>query len=144
MQLQTGAMPDAKNAKGLTVSVEVSPGELIDKITILEIKSERIADPDKLANVRHELELLRGIRAAQLSEDAELARLAGELKQVNETLWQIEDDIRDCERAKDFGPRFVELARSVYRANDRRAALKREVGELFGGAIVEEKSYSEY
>lgn len=144
VQLQTGAMPDAKNAKGLTVSVEVSPGELIDKITILEIKSERIADPDKLANVRHELELLRGIRAAQLSEDAELARLAGELKQVNETLWQIEDDIRDCERAQDFGPRFVELARSVYRANDRRAALKREVGELFGGAIVEEKSYSEY
>ncbi|MEE8188280.1 MAG: DUF6165 family protein [Kiloniellales bacterium] len=137
-------MPDAKNAKGLTVSVEVSPGELIDKITILEIKSERIADPDKLANVRHELELLRGIRAARLREDAELARLAGELKQVNETLWQIEDDIRDCERAKDFGPRFVELARSVYRANDRRAALKREVGELFGGAIVEEKSYSEY
>ncbi len=134
-------MPDIK---GLTVSVEISPGELIDKVTILEIKAARIGDDEKLANVRHELDLLAGIRAKNLSESADLAALEAGLKQANEALWQIENDIRDCERAKDFGPRFVELARSVYRTNDRRARLKREIGELFGAGIVEEKSYSDY
>ncbi len=134
-------MPDIK---GLTVFVEISPGELIDKVTILEIKAARIGDDEKLANVRHELDLLSGIRAKNLSESAELAALEAGLKQANEALWQIENDIRDCERAKDFGPRFVELARSVYRTNDRRAQLKREIGELFGAGIVEEKSYSDY
>ncbi len=134
-------MPDIK---GLTVSVEISPGELIDKVTILEIKAARIGDDEKLANVRHELDLLSGIRAKNLSESAELAALEAGLKQANEALWQIENDIRDCERAKDFGPRFVELARSVYRTNDRRAQLKREIGELLGAGIVEEKSYSDY
>lgn len=134
-------MPDTK---GLTVSVEISPGELIDKITVLEIKAARIGDAKKLANVRHELGLLTGIRAKNLSESAALAALEAGLKHTNEALWQIEDDIRDCERAKDFGARFVELARSVYRTNDRRAQLKREIGELFGTGIVEEKSYSDY
>lgn len=134
-------MPDIK---GLTVSVEISPGELIDKITVLEIKAARIGDAKKLANVRHELDLLTGIRAKNLSESAALTALETELKHTNEALWQIEDDIRDCERAKDFGPRFVELARSVYRTNDRRAQLKREIGELLGAGIVEEKSYSDY
>ncbi len=134
-------MPDIK---GLTVSIEISPGELIDKVTILEIKAARIGDAEKLANVRHELDLLAGIRAKNLSESADLTALEAGLKQTNEALWQIEDDIRDCERAKDFGPRFVELARSVYRTNDRRAQLKREIGELFGAGIVEEKSYSDY
>ena len=100
--------------------------------------------PKKLTNVRHELDLLKRIRAKNLSESADLAALEAELKDANETLWQIEDDIRDCERAKDFGPRFVELARSVYRTNDRRARLKREIGELFGAGLVEEKSYSDH
>ncbi|MEE8506438.1 MAG: DUF6165 family protein [Kiloniellales bacterium] len=134
-------MPDTK---GLTVSVEISPGELIDKITVLEIKAARIGDAKKLANVRHELDLLTVIRAKNLSESAALTALETGLKHTNEALWQIEDDIRDCERAKDFGPRFVELARSVYRTNDRRAQLKREIGELLGAGIVEEKSYSDY
>ena len=135
-------MPDPNSAKGVTV--EISPGELIDKITILEIKSEKIAEPEKLLNVRYELDLLSGIREAAFAPSPELARLTSELKEVNQALWQIEDEIRDCERAKDFGPGFVALARSVYLKNDRRAALKREVSALLGSAIVEEKSYAPY
>lgn len=127
-----------------TITIEVSPGELIDKITILEIKEERIAEPARLANIRYELGLLRAVRAEHLADSAALARLEGELKSVNETLWQVEDDIRDCEAAGDFGPRFIELARAVYRTNDRRAVLKREIGALFGARLVEEKSYRDY
>ena len=126
------------------ITIEISPGELIDKITILEIKSERIRDAARLENVRYELGLLRAVRAARLADSAELAGLEGDLKSVNEMLWQVEDDIRACEADGDFGPRFVELARSVYRANDRRAALKREIGALLGARLVEEKSYRDY
>jgi Family of unknown function (DUF6165) len=122
--------------------VPVSLGELIDKITILEIKAERIADPDKLANVREELELLMQAHA-RLHGDAVVA-LQTQLKKINTALWEIEDKIRDCERAKNFGPQFIELARSIYRTNDRRAALKRQINEIAGSAIVEEKSYSDY
>jgi len=127
-----------------TITIEVSPGELIDKITILEIKAERIADAAQLANIRYELELLRAVRATRLAGSEALERLEGALKSVNETLWQVEDDIRDCEAAGDFGARFVELARAVYRTNDRRAALKHEIGALFGARLVEEKSYKDY
>ena len=137
-------MPNPNPAKGVAVAVDVSPGELIDKITILEIKAERIADPAKLRNVRYELDLLSGSRERALAPSPELARLTSELKEVNQALWQTEDDIRERERAKDFGPRFIELARSVYRSNDRRTALKREIGALLGSAIVEEKSYAAY
>jgi hypothetical protein len=122
--------------------VPVSLGELIDKITILEIKAERIADPDKLANVREELGLLMQAHA-RLHGDAVVA-LQTQLKKINTALWEIEDKIRDCERAKNFGPQFIELARSIYRTNDRRAALKRQINEIAGSAIVEEKSYSDY
>jgi len=90
-----------------TVRVEIAPGELIDKITILEIKAERIADPAKRANVAVELETLNRTRDAAITADAEIARLTAELKAVNEELWVIEDDIRDCEAAGDFGARFV-------------------------------------
>jgi len=127
-----------------SILIEVSPGELIDKITILEIKAERMSDAAQLANVRHELGLLRAARGARLADSAALDALEGELKSVNETLWQVEDDIRACEAAGDFGPRFIELARSVYRTNDRRAAIKREIGALVGSRIVEEKSYRDY
>ncbi len=137
-------MISAEPAKRRALLIEISPGELIDKITILNIKAERIADPEKLANVRHERALLQDTRAKTLAESPELARLEAELKAVNETLWQIEDDIRACEAAGDFGAGFIELARSVYRNNDRRAALKREIGALFGAKIVEEKSYARY
>jgi len=126
------------------IVVPVSPGELLDKITILRIKSERIADAGKRANVVHELDLLSETADDTLPPSGSLDRLVEELQSVNEALWDIEDAIRDCERAADFGPRFVELARSVYVTNDRRAALKRQINELLGSAIVEEKSYNAY
>ena len=121
--------------------VEISAGELIDKITILEIKRERIADPAKLANVRRELEVLSTVRDREVASSSQLTELTAELRQVNEALWRIEDDIRDCEHRQEFGPRFIELARSVYRHNDRRAALKRSINELLGSRLTEEKSY---
>ena len=129
-------------AGGLTI--EVSPGELLDKITILVIKSEHIADPAKLANIRQELSGLMAVRDREVAPSDELTGLTAELKEVNEALWRIEDDVRRCDRDGDFGPRFVELARSVYRTNDRRAALKRRVNELLGARVVEEKSYADY
>ncbi|MDK9696941.1 MAG: DUF6165 family protein [Siculibacillus sp.] len=125
------------------IEVPVAWGELVDKITILEIKSERIADPAKLANVVTELGLLRE-RLGTVENDPAIARLHAALKAVNEALWRIEDDIRDCERDGDFGPKFIELARSVYRTNDRRAELKREINLALGSAILEEKSYKPY
>jgi tetratricopeptide (TPR) repeat protein len=124
------------------VVVEVSPGELLDKISILQIKSERIAGEDKLRNVRRELAVLAEARDRAVPESAELAGLAGDLKAVNEALWEVEDEVRRCEHAGDFGPRFVELARSVYRHNDRRAALKRRINDLLGSGLKEEKSYA--
>lgn len=127
-----------------TVSVEISPGELIDKITILEIKLERMTDAAKLANVRAEWETLTAARDGAIYPSPDLDRLTAGLKAVNERLWAIEDDIRDCERAKDFGTKFVELARAVYISNDERARLKREINELLGSRLIEEKSYAAY
>ena len=127
-----------------SVSVEVSPGELIDKITILEIKLERIDDAGKLGNVRAEWETLTAARDAAIETSEELERLSAELKQVNERLWEIEDDIRDCERDKDFGDKFVELARGVYRNNDKRSRLKGDINKLLGSRLIEEKSYAAY
>lgn len=126
------------------ILVEVAPGELIDKITILEIKAERVTDAAKLANVRVELRTLEEARDANVPPSAEIDRLAAEIKAVNAALWDIEDEIRDCERAGDFGPRFIELARAVYKTNDRRADLKRAVNLHLGSRIVEEKSYAAY
>jgi hypothetical protein len=128
----------------MAVSVPVSWGEIIDKITILEIKKEQLKEPAKAANVRHELELLVAIREREFPGHSELAKLAAELKGVNAALWDIEDEIRDCERAKNFGARFIELARSVYVTNDRRAALKRQINSLLDSDLVEEKSYAPY
>ena len=126
------------------ILVDIAPGELIDKITILEIKSVRISDSSKLQNVRNELALLAAARDCFLAASPELATLTTELRTVNERLWAIEDDIRACERRGDVGARFIELARSVYRNNDQRATLKRRINELLGSAIVEEKSYVNY
>lgn len=127
-----------------TVTIEIAPGELIDKITILEIKTEQISDTAKLANVRIELETLTASRDAVLPASDELQRLTGDLKAVNQKLWTIEDDIRDCERAGDFGEIFIQLARSVYITNDQRAVLKRQINDLLGSRLVEEKSYQPY
>ena len=132
------------DAIGPVITVEISPGELLDKISILEIKSERIGEPGKLANIRHELTLLRGTVPDRLAADAAIAKLMRELKTINKTLWDIEDEIRDCEARKEFGETFVQLARSVYLTNDRRAELKRKINTRCGSAIVEEKSYKQY
>ena len=129
---------------GVSVTVDVSVGELIDKITILEIKAARFGDPAQLNNVKCELESLAAARDAALPASVELTELSQSLKRINERLWRIEDDIRDRERAKDFGPGFIELARAVYVCNDERAALKRRINELLGSRIVEEKSYAPY
>lgn len=112
--------------------------------TILEIKVERIADQTKRANVERELMVLCAARDGVIAPDVRLARLTADLKAVNLRLWDIEDEIRECERAREFGGTFVELARAVYRTNDRRALLKREINDHLGSAIVEEKSYAQY
>lgn len=127
-----------------SIKIDVSPGELIDKITILEIKSARMNDAEKLSNVRAELELLSRTKEAGIEPSAELASLEEQLRIANEKLWQIEDDIRDREAAGDFGEMFITLARAVYQNNDERARLKREINLLLGSAIVEEKSYKPY
>jgi hypothetical protein len=127
-----------------SLAIGVSPGELIDRITILEIKNERIADPDKLGHVRAELADLRARRDQLLRQSPALDDLAAELLRVNEAIWQAEDELRLCERAGDFGPSFVTLARSVYRHNDRRATLKRQVDNLLGSRRGEEKLYTSY
>ncbi|MCR9185612.1 MAG: DUF6165 family protein [Halieaceae bacterium] len=126
------------------ITVPVSFGEVLDKITILEIKSERISDPAKNANVVTELEALNGIWSAAVADESHIAELRAQLKAVNESLWVIEDDIRDCERAQEFGATFIELARSVYFTNDKRAALKKSINLALGSRFVEEKSYQDY
>jgi hypothetical protein len=133
----------ANTAKG-SLMIEVGAGELIDKITILKIKADRMTDPTKLKNVNHELDVLSRAREENLKQSAELDRQEEALRQVNEALWVIEDDIRACEAARDFGPKFIELARSVYIQNDKRAAIKKSINELCGSSIVEEKSYTEF
>jgi hypothetical protein len=126
------------------IRVPVSPGELLDKITILRIKAQRMSDPAKLSNVRLELRTLEetwGDSAyAKIDIEADIAALAG----VNERLWVIEDDIRDKERAQAFDAQFIRLARAVYIENDERAAIKRRINAKLGSALVEEKSYREY
>ncbi|MFP6734375.1 MAG: DUF6165 family protein [Rhodospirillales bacterium] len=129
---------------GGAITVAIAPGELIDKITILEIKLERIKEPAKLENIRREMEILAHTSADGLAQSEELDGLTQELKDVNERLWQIEDDIRACEAAGDFGPRFIELARAVYINNDQRARAKRDINVLLGSDIIEEKSYQPY
>jgi hypothetical protein len=126
------------------IQVPVSPGEVLDKITILEIKSERMDDPEKLGNVRVELALLQQIWAESVNTDGVIQALHDQLKQINETLWEVEDDIRDKERLKEFDKPFVELARKVYFTNDQRSRVKKELNLHLGSRIVEEKSYQDY
>lgn len=121
----------------------VSWGELLDKITILEIKEARLSNPDALNNVRRELALLRAAAACALDRPG-VPALTGDLRRVNSTLWQIEDDIRRKDARQEFDDHFVELARAVYRTNDDRAAIKRQINLLLGSELVEEKSYAPY
>jgi hypothetical protein len=126
------------------ISVPVSPGELLDKITILRIKSNRMSDAQKLANVRVELKVLEETWSASPYAQADIAADVAALLQVNERLWAIEDAIRDKERAQEFDAEFIRLARAVYVENDERAAIKRRVNLQLGSTIVEEKSYADY
>jgi hypothetical protein len=127
-----------------TPHVPVSWGELIDKMTILEIKTEKLASPAALTNVGRELDLLSAVIADRLKQDTRLAELTDELRAVNRALWAIEDDIRDKEAKQEFDDGFIALARAVYRRNDERAAIKRRINDLLGSEIVEEKSYQTY
>jgi hypothetical protein len=123
------------------MKIEVSNGEIIDKLTILQIKIERIRDEDKLKNLRREFDELSKVTSSILSVSDPLYK---ELYDVNVELWNIEDHIRDLERKKDFGKEFIETARSVYFRNDRRADLKREINIRTSSGLIEEKSYEKY
>ncbi len=126
------------------ILIPISPGELLDKITILQIKSARIDDAAKVANVNTELGMLEKIWSEAVEDDEQIRALTAELKSVNEALWEIEDDIRDEERNNRFGDRFIELARAVYVTNDGRANAKKKVNLHLKSDIVEEKSYKDY
>ena len=128
----------------MDLKIEVSAGELLDKISILEIKSERIADPAKLANVLAELQSLRAAWEASPLSGRDPTAQRSRLKAVNEALWDIEDGIRRLEAARSFGAEFVRLARSVYQRNDERSAIKREINVMLASRLVEEKSYPDY
>ena len=139
-----GAPPGRTAASMSEILVPVSFGELLDKIAILQIKSERMNDPAKLANVRNELSALEKTWMAHPAAGTDIVRLRAELKTVNERLWEIEDDIRLKEKAQAFDEGFVKLARSVYIENDERARIKREINTALGSASVEEKSHEDY
>jgi len=126
------------------IKIPVSWGELIDKITILEIKMVRVQDVEKLNNINKELQALSLIFNQDCSEPELIGQLKTEIRTVNEKLWEIEDDIRKCEKDKDFSQRFIDLARAVYINNDQRAALKREINTVLKSELFEEKSYENY
>lgn len=126
------------------ILVPVSFGELLDKIAILQIKSERMGDAAKLVNVRKELEALSATWLEHPAAQTEIVELRAALKAVNERLWVIEDDIRRCERLQSFDEEFIRLARAVYFENDERARIKKEINLSLGSAYVEEKSYQDY
>ena len=127
----------------VAIDAPVSVGELIDKLTILEIKLAQFTDAGKRTNIAAELTMLQAIAARHgLDREERVAELRAALKEINETLWVIEEQIRHCEDTSDFGPSFVELARSVYRTNDERARIKHQINVVSGSALVEEKSYN--
>ena len=126
------------------INVPISPGELIDKITILEIKKEFIQDINKLNNINHEYDVLMKIYNENISKVEGVEVLKSKLKDINLTLWKIEDDIRDCESDKNFHEKFIELERSVYFTNDKRSKIKLEINVLLNSSLVEEKSYKDY
>ena len=136
-------MSAAANTPPQDILVPISVGELIDKIVILEIKSERIRNTNQLANVANELGALRAVRLGDVDR-ARLDALSAELKRVNARLWDVEDPIRECDARGAFGADFVELARAVYRLNDERARLKKAINVLSGSRLVEEKSYKSF
>ena len=128
----------------MSIKVELSVGELLDKISILQIKAERIVDPSKLENINKELDVLMSLWKDSAYSNNNLESETNELKAINEELWAIEDKIRDKERNRVFDKGFIELARAVYIANDKRADIKRIINSKTGSELIEEKSYSDY
>ena len=128
----------------MTIKVELAYGELLDKITILQIKSERISDESKLSNVNKELNQLNDLWKSDKKSSVDISKEFIALKDINEKIWDIEDGIRDKERVKEFDQEFIELARSVYFSNDKRAEFKRDINLKLGSVLLEEKSYSDY
>lgn len=128
----------------MSLLIPVSWGEMLDKLTILQIKLERIKDKKKHRNISIELQQLTAIYQQSGVSASKLTTLIDELRLVNEALWDIEDKIRACEKTGDFSRRFIELARSVYMTNDRRADLKYQINRLLDSDIIEEKSYESY
>ena len=126
------------------ITAEISCGELIDKITILNIKAEHIADPEKLKNVRTELETLQNTCDEYIREYEAIAGLQEKLQEINQALWDIEDAIRVKERKKEFDDEFIQIARSVYITNDKRCMIKKEIDKILGSRLTEEKSYEEF
>ncbi len=125
-----------------TLMIEVGAGELIDRISILHIKSAQIKDQEQLANVRRELDSLGAVRDQSLAQSPALSELTEQLSEINTRLWQLEDDIRACEANRDFGAEFIAAARGIYLTNDRRATIKRDINFLTGSSIIEEKLYA--
>lgn len=128
----------------MNVNVDISIGEFFDKITILEIKKERISNADKLVNINKELDGLNQLLTRLPFTRDDVSQEVAELKKINEALWEIEDDIREQESQKTFGEKFIELARAVYITNDKRSDVKRDINLKLGSDFVEEKSYEEY
>ena len=128
----------------MSVKIAVSYGELFDKISILEIKQSRVVNADQRINIENELNVLNRVRATIVPDNFKIDDLIEGLTDVNERLWNVEDKLRDCERRQEFSATFIELSRSVYRLNDRRAELKRELNSRLGSELVEEKIYTEY
>ena len=126
------------------IHVPIAPGELVDKITILEIKSERLTDAAKLENIRRELALLLEQQRLHIRADDAMVNFQRSLKEVNGRIWDLEDVIRECERQQDFGDTFIKTSRLIYRTNDERAEVKRAINLTLGSKIVEEKSYAKY
>ena len=127
----------------MIISIPVSLGELVDKISILHIKSINIKDDEKLKLIREEFELLNGTLNDHIKKD-EIQKYLESLIEINSKLWIIEDDIRDCERGRNFDQKFIDLARSVYFTNDKRSEVKLEINLKFGSKIIEIKSYEKY
>ena len=128
----------------MSLYTKISYGEFLDKLTILDIKCERIKDAEKLENVKHERDVLNNIWNADEKSSVDISEEYDALKRINEKLWEIEDDIRDKERNKEFDQEFIDLARAVYVTNDERARIKKEINVKLGSDLVEEKSYSDY
>ena len=128
----------------MSIDVEVSLGEFLDKLTILEIKSERISDPAKLDNINKELSKLRETWSSSPYSNATIDDELNKLRDINKQLWDIEDEIRDKEAQQEFDDRFIQLARAVYFSNDKRSEIKRVLNTKLGSTLLEEKSYSDY